>query len=51
MVKGSASAKEAAIIDAIEKRKGPVGKGHNNAHRSSNILEWLREKEHPRASS
>lgn len=45
MARGKASEKEAAIIAAIEKRKGAVGKGHSNAHRSQNILEWLREQD------
>jgi hypothetical protein len=28
-------------IDAIEKRLGPVGKGHHNSHRTAALLRWL----------
>lgn len=36
------TAAELARITAIEKRKGPVGKGHHNSHRTAAILKWLR---------
>jgi hypothetical protein len=37
--------REKSVIDAIEKRKGPVGKGHHNSHRTAAILKWLRAHE------
>ena len=36
------TAAELARITAIEKRKGPVGAGHHNSHRTAAILKWLR---------
>lgn len=32
-------------IAAIEKRLGPVGKGHHNSHRTAALLKWLKKKE------
>lgn len=40
-----ASPAEAAIIAGIEKRKGPVGKGHHNSHRTTALLAWLKQQE------
>ena len=33
---------EKARITAIERRLGPVGKGHHNSHRTAALLKWLR---------
>lgn len=40
------TAKEKGVIDNIEKRLGPVGKGHHNSHRTAALLKWLRAHEH-----
>lgn len=37
--------KEQAIIGNIEKRLGPVGKGHHNSHRTEALLRWLKKNE------
>lgn len=42
---GKATPKELDTIKAIEARKGPVGKGHHNSHRTAALLKWLREHE------
>lgn len=42
---GPATSRELDTIKAIEARKGPVGKGHHNAHRTAALLKWLRAKE------
>lgn len=42
---GPASSREKGIISKIEERKGPVGKGHHNSHRTAALLKWLREQE------
>lgn len=42
---GKMTPAEKARIDAIEKAKGPVGKGHHNSHRTAAILKWLRAQE------
>ena len=42
---GKMTASEALRIAAIEKRKGPVGEGHHNSHRTAAILKWLRNHE------
>jgi hypothetical protein len=36
---------EKAKIVAIERRLGPVGKGHHNSHRTAALLKWLQSKE------
>lgn len=36
---------EKARIQAIEKKLGPVGKGHHNSHRTEALLRWLRKHE------
>jgi hypothetical protein len=36
---------ENKTISGIEKRLGPVGKGHHNSHRTAALLKWLRKKE------
>lgn len=36
---------EKAKIEAIEKRLGPVGKGHHNTHRTAHLLAWLKKNE------
>lgn len=36
---------ESAIVTNIEKRKGPVGKGHHNAHRTTALMAWLKQQE------
>lgn len=33
---------EKARIVAIERKLGPVGKGHHNSHRTAALLKWLR---------
>jgi hypothetical protein len=40
-----ATAKENAIIGNIEKKLGPVGKGHHNSHRTAALLRWLKKHE------
>jgi hypothetical protein len=42
---GKATPKEQQTISAIEKRKGPVGPGHHNSHRTAALLKWLRDHE------
>lgn len=44
--KGKASAGgNSAVVAAIEKRKGPVGPGHHNSHRTAALMKWLQSKE------
>jgi len=33
------------IVDRIENKLGPVGKGHHNSHRTAHIVEWLQKQE------
>jgi hypothetical protein len=40
-----ATAKENAIVRNIEKKLGPVGKGHHNSHRTEALLRWLKKHE------
>lgn len=42
---GKATPRETNIINKIETRLGPVGKGHHNSHRTAALLKWLRQKE------
>lgn len=42
MVDTSGQSKAAAIAAAIEAAKGPVGPGHHNSHRTSNIEAWVK---------
>lgn len=34
----------AAIVALIEKKKGPVGKGHHESHRRDHLMQWLAQK-------
>lgn len=38
-------ANNTAIVAMIEKKKGPVGPGHHNSHRTAALLKWLDSKE------
>lgn len=40
-----ATAKEQAIVSNIEKKLGPVGKGHHNSHRTAALLKWLEKQD------
>jgi hypothetical protein len=42
---GKGGRASADIVAAIEKRKGPVGKGHHNAHRTAALMKWLQSKQ------
>jgi hypothetical protein len=37
-------ANRSAIIDRIENKLGPVGKGHHESHRRAHLSEWLAQK-------
>lgn len=38
-------ANNSRIVDMIEAKKGPVGPGHHNSHRTAAIMKWLSSKE------
>lgn len=39
------------IVELIEAKKGPVGKGHHNSHRTAAIMRWLDKQESKKSGS